>query len=169
LSANLLSPPDGHVTDIASLQQTLRDWAADNKDAVEKFGLTMGFGYDNATLAKHRHPTREDLDAVSTEYPIYIVHQSGHMGVANSKAIQMIGYTKDPDGGVIRRGPDAEPNGVFEELAHGPALIKMLSRLGPEGAKSLARAGSELWALRLHDCGRRPFDPASCRNPSTGR
>ena len=27
ISANLLAPPDGKVTDIASLQQTLRDWA----------------------------------------------------------------------------------------------------------------------------------------------
>jgi len=83
--------------------------------------------------------------AVSTEYPIYIVHQSGYMGAAVSKAIELMGYTKDtkdPDGVVIPR----EPNGVFEELAHGPALIKMLSRLGPGGAKELARAGSELWA-----------------------
>ncbi len=149
LSANLLAPPDGRVTDIASLQQTIRDWVAANKGAVEKFGLIMGFGYDNATLAEHRHPTRKDLDAVSTEFPIYIVHQSGHMGAANSKAIELIGYTKDtkdPDGGVIHREADGAPNGVFEELAHGPALIKMLSRLGPEGAKALARAGSELWA-----------------------
>jgi predicted amidohydrolase YtcJ len=149
LSANLLAPPDGTVTDIASLQQVIKDWVAANKGAVEKFGLIMGFGYDNATLAEHRHPTREDLDQISTELPIYLVHQSGHMGAANSKAIELIGYTKDtpdPAGGVIRRDKNGEPNGVFEELAHGPALIKMLSRLGPEGAKSLARAGSELWA-----------------------
>ena len=30
LSANILAPPDGEVRDIASLQQTLRDWMADN-------------------------------------------------------------------------------------------------------------------------------------------
>jgi predicted amidohydrolase YtcJ len=149
LSANLLAPPDGTVTDIASLQQVIRDWVAANKRAVEEFGLIMGFGYDNATLAEHRHPTREDLDVISTDLPIYLVHQSGHMGAANSKAIELIGYTrdtKDPPGGVIRRDSKGEPNGVFEELAHGPALMKMLGRLGPSGAKALARAGSELWA-----------------------
>jgi hypothetical protein len=149
LSANLLAPPDGKVTDIAALQQTLREWMAANKGAVEKFGLIMGFGYDNATLAEHRHPTREDLDAVSTEYPIYLVHQSGHFGAANSKAIEIIGYTKDtkdPPGGVIRRQANGEPDGVFEESAHGPALVKLLTRLGPDGAKALARAGAELWA-----------------------
>lgn len=149
LSANLLAPPDGTVTDIASLQKVIRDWVAANKKAVDTFGLIMGFGYDNSTLAEQRHPTRIDLDAISTELPIYLVHQSGHMGAANSKAIELIGYTKDtkdPPGGVIRRDANGAPNGVFEELAHGPALMKMLSRLGPEGAKALARAGSELWA-----------------------
>ncbi|MEJ1161336.1 amidohydrolase [Prosthecomicrobium sp. N25] len=149
LSANLLAPPDGKVTDIASLQQTLRDWMDANKGAVEKFGLIMGFGYDPSTLAEHRHPTRQDLDAVSTEYPVYLVHQSGHFGAANSKAIEIVGYTKDtkdPPGGVIRRLPNGDPDGVFEESAHGPALVKLLARLGPDGAKALARAGADLWA-----------------------
>ena len=36
LSANLLAPPDGAVSDIASLQQTLRDWTAANAEAVVK-------------------------------------------------------------------------------------------------------------------------------------
>ena len=58
LSANMLSPPDGAVTDIASLQQTLRDWAASNAEAVKKVNLIVGFGYDNAQLKELRHPTR---------------------------------------------------------------------------------------------------------------
>jgi len=33
LGANLLAPPDGEVTDIASLQRTLRDWLAANQAA----------------------------------------------------------------------------------------------------------------------------------------
>ncbi|MBN8509514.1 MAG: amidohydrolase family protein [Burkholderiales bacterium] len=48
LSANMLAPPDGQVRDIASLQQTLRDWAQKNAAAVEKTQLIIGFGYDNA-------------------------------------------------------------------------------------------------------------------------
>ena len=52
LSANLLSPPDGEVRDIASLQQTLRDWIKNNQQAVEKIKLVVGFGYDNAQLAE---------------------------------------------------------------------------------------------------------------------
>jgi len=150
LSANLLAPPDGTVTDLASLQKVLREWMAANAAAVQKTGLVLGFGYDNAVLAEHRHPTRDDLDAVSKEIPILIVHQSGHILAVNSKAIEVVGTTAetpDPPGGVIRRRAGSrEPNGVYEETAGGPVLVKLLGRVGVDGAKTFARAGAELWA-----------------------
>ena len=148
LSANLLAPPDGEVTDIASLQETLRNWAEDNKDAVKKIKLIVGFGYDNATLKELRHPTREDLDAISTEIPVYLVHQSGHFGAANSKALEVGGITAetpDPPGGIIRRDDNGEPDGVLEETAHFPVLAKLMGQLGPDGFETFARAGAELW------------------------
>ncbi|MEM7462101.1 MAG: amidohydrolase [Pseudomonadota bacterium] len=148
LSANLLAPPDGEVTDIASLQETLRNWAEDNKDAVERIKLIVGFGYDNATLKELRHPTREDLDAISTEIPVYLVHQSGHFGAANSKALEVGGITAetpDPPGGIIRRDANGEPDGVLEETAHFPVLAKLMGQLGPDGFETFARAGAELW------------------------
>ena len=120
LSANLLAPPDGDVTDIASLQATLSKWAEDNAEAVDKVKMIIGFGYDNAQLTEVRHPTRQELDEVSAEIPIIIVHQSGHLGVANSKALEMGGInasTENPEGGVIQRRDDGEPNGVLEELS----------------------------------------------------
>ena len=127
LSANLLAPPDGDVVDIASLQQTLRDWVAANQEAVSKVKLIVGFGYDNAQLKELRHPTRDDLDAVSSEYPIFIIHQSGHLAVLNSKALEVAGISaasKNPEGGVIqRRDGSQEPNGVLEELAMFSALF----------------------------------------------
>ena len=55
LSANLLAPPDGAVSNIAGLQATLSNWAEDNTGAVEKVNLIIGFGYDNAQLAELRH------------------------------------------------------------------------------------------------------------------
>ena len=149
LSANLLAPPDGEITDIASLQETLKAWMAANSEAVEQVRVVVGFGYDNAQLAELRHPTREDLDAVTTEYPIIIVHQSGHIGVANSKALELAGVdpsTEDPPGGVYQRGADGAPNGVMEEYAFFPVLIKNLAGLGAEGLLAFTRAGSELWA-----------------------
>jgi predicted amidohydrolase YtcJ len=149
LSANLLAPPDGEVKDIASLQSTLRDWMKANDEIVKKVNLIIGFGYDNAQLAELRHPTRQDLDAVSKDIPIMIVHQSGHLGVANSKALDLVGInksSKNPEGGVIRRDDAGEPNGVLEEYAFFGAIVPMLNKLGYEGLLAFARAGSKLWA-----------------------
>ena len=78
LSANLLAPPDGAIKDIASLQDTLRNWQESNSEIVKQIKLIVGFGYDNAQLAELRHPMRNDLDEVSTDVPIVLVHQSGH-------------------------------------------------------------------------------------------
>jgi predicted amidohydrolase YtcJ len=150
LSANLLAPPDGYVNDIPSLQETLRTWIADNKDAVDKKRLVVGFGYDESQLAEKRAPTRSDLDSVSDDIPVYIVHQSGHFGVANSAALEIAGITaesKAPAGGKIRRVEGGqEPNGVLEENAHFLVLGTLLSTIGEEGFKAFARAGSALWA-----------------------
>jgi len=149
LSANLLAPPDGEVSDIAGLQSTLSAWADDNAEAVARVKMIIGFGYDNAQLAELRHPTRDELDAVSTELPVIIIHQSGHIGVANSKALELAGITaasKAPAGGVIQRDENGEPNGVLEEYAFFAVLVPVLSGLGDEGLLAFARAGSQLWA-----------------------
>jgi len=150
LSANLLAPPDGKVRDIASLQQTLRDWVQANAAAVEKAKVIIGFGYDNAQLAELRHPTKEELDAVSQDIPILVIHQSSHLATANSAMLKAMGYdanSKDPAGGVIQLKPGTnEPNGTLEETAFFAGLPAVLGRIGPEGLKVFAREGAKLWA-----------------------
>ena len=62
----------------------------------------LGAGYDDSMLAERRHPTKEDLDRVSTELPIWVVHASRHMAVGNSMALDQAGIaaaTPDPQGG----------------------------------------------------------------------
>jgi len=149
MSANLLAPPDGDVSDIASLQRALRDWADANQDIVEQIDLMVGFGYDNAQLAELRHPTRDDLDAVSSDVPIVLIHQSGHIGAFNTKALEEIGITarsENPPGGVIRHRADGEPDGVLEESAFFNGLLKLVPRIGESGAKAMVRKGAALWA-----------------------
>ena len=149
LSANLLAPPDGAVKDIVNLQDTLRSWMSENTAMVEEAQLIVGFGYDQSQLKEMRHPTRDDLDAVSTKTPIIIVHQSGHFGAANSKALEMTGVNADttnPPGGIIRKRSDGEPDGVLEENAFFEVLVKLLSGLGEKGLRAFAAAGPELWA-----------------------
>ena len=150
LSANVLAPPDGKVTDIASLQQTLRDWAQKNAAVVDKMKIIVAFGYDNSQLKELRHPTKEELDAVSKDVPVIIIHQSSHLATVNSVMLKELGFdanTKDPAGGVIQRKPGTtEPNGTLEETAFTAAAPVVLNRVGPEGLKIFAREGAKLWA-----------------------
>jgi predicted amidohydrolase YtcJ len=149
MSANLLAPPDGVVTDIAGIQRVLQDWAEDNQAAMQAANLILGFGYDESQLEEKRAPDRDELDAVSSDVPVIIVHQSGHFGVANSKALALAGFnadTVDPPGGIIRRRADGEPNGVLEENAFFTALVGLLGGIGEDGFKAFARAGAKLWA-----------------------
>ncbi|WP_417766763.1 amidohydrolase [Stappia sp.] len=150
VSANTQPAPDGKVNDIPALQQMLGEWQKAYPERIKRLGTVLGFGYDDAQLKEQRHPTRADLDAVSEDVPVVIIHQSGHIGVFNSKALEVAGIsaqTKDPDGGVIRREDGgSEPNGVLEEAAFFPALMKLLSGLDQEGGQELFVAGTELLA-----------------------
>ena len=149
ISANLLPRPDGEVNDVAEIVATLKAWAAQNSSLTGKYGWIVGFGYDDAQLKEQRHPTREDLDKVSTELPVVIVHQSGHLGVMNSKALEIVGIgagTKNPSGGVIRRKEGGqEPDGVLEENAFFGQLFGLMSKLSPDANKALFAAGVNLY------------------------
>lgn len=150
LSANLLPAPDGEVNDIAALQQTLRDFAEAQPERVAGAGLILGFGYDDAQLAEQRHPTRDELDVVSTSIPVLVIHQSGHLAAANSKALELSGFnadTPDPAGGVIRRREgSSEPNGVLEEIAAFAVIGNLLGGLDETANRAIFRAGTELIA-----------------------
>jgi len=117
-------PPAGDVTSISDIQRNLRDVLESSPPPPGKW--LVGSGYDNAMLAEGRHPTRDDLDAISTEVPILLRHFSGHMLVLNSKGLAEVGINADaeaPEGGVIRRIPGTrEPNGIIEETAMAPVL-----------------------------------------------
>ena len=149
-TANLLPPPDGSGKDIASLQKLLTDWAATHEGAVKKVGWIAGFGYDDSQLAEQRHPTRDDLDKVSTDQPVLIFHQSGHLGAVNSKALELAGVTaetKDPKGGVFRRRKGSqEPNGVLEEYAFFYLLSKLFSQFDNDVNDALVVEGTRLLA-----------------------
>ncbi|MEH0155421.1 amidohydrolase [Limibacter armeniacum] len=145
VSANLLPAPDGTGNSIATIIDLLKDWKDKNPKAIEKYRAIIGFGYDDAQLKEKRHPTAADLDKVSDTIPVLIIHQSGHLGSMNHKALEIAGYkagVKDPPGGVIRREKGSDkPNGVLEEMALFIPLIKFMSTLNPEANEIIAKAG----------------------------
>ena len=60
----------------------------------------------NTKFEDGEHPTKFDLDKVSTEIPISVSHASGHLAAVNSKALELYGYVGEdyevPEGGVVR-------------------------------------------------------------------
>lgn len=66
-------------------------------------------------------PTRQMIDAVTPDHPVFINRTDGHMALANGLAIKLAGVTratKEPDGGVIVRDPKTgEPTGIFKDSA----------------------------------------------------
>lgn len=148
VSANLLPPPDGPGSSIAALQDALRQYLASSNRAQE-YGVLIGFNYDDSQLAEQRHPTRQELDAVSTTLPIMAIHQSGHLGVYNSKALEVLGInasTANPEGGTIYREEDGvTPNGLMAENAHISALIKLLPKFTPQQSIDMLNRAQQIY------------------------
>jgi predicted amidohydrolase YtcJ len=116
IGADLYPPPMGTVDSMAKLKQALIEFKAQKN--LKSGQWILGLNYDDTLLKEKRHPTRDDLDQVSTEHPIIIIHISSHLASANSKALELAGIsseTKDPVGGrFVRRPGSQEPNGVME-------------------------------------------------------
>jgi len=119
----LSPPPVGDVTSIADIVVKLKAYIADNRIPAGTPILAMG--YDDSLLKEGHHPTAAELDPISSEHPIALLHQSGHLGAVNTAMLALMGYTKatpNPMGGVIRRTAQGDPDGVLEELALMPLL-----------------------------------------------
>jgi predicted amidohydrolase YtcJ len=121
--ANLLPMPDGKVNNFTELGDTLSLWAesASGQSFIDKTGWLVGFGFDDSQLEEQLFPTKELLDKISKDKPMMIIHQSGHFGVFNQRALDQAGIDdcqKVVPGGVIRCEADSKtPSGVLEENA----------------------------------------------------
>jgi len=117
--ADLSPPPMGPVGNFADLKRALLEYNESRN--LEPGDWIIGMGYDDTAMAEGHHPTREVLDAISSENPIFLLHISGHLAAVNSEALEIAGIdenTPDPDGGRIQRlAGSQEPNGVLEEFA----------------------------------------------------
>lgn len=146
IGAQLLASPDANVNDIEILISVLKKWNTPENRALT--GWIFGAGFDDSVLKEKRFPTKHDLDKVSTEFPIMIVHISGHFAVVNSKGLEQLGInanSKDPEGGLIRREKNSnEPNGVLEELAAIPFMLQAIAPKSEEALIKFFDAGQDM-------------------------
>lgn len=150
MSANLLPAPDGRGNSIAAIQEILTEYIDSDAPLIESLGWVVGFGYDDSQLEGKEHPTRHDLDEIEPNRPVVLIHQSGHLGVANSAALKLAGIsadTLDPDGGVFRREEGSlEPNGVMEEYAFFTVLFTAMAGADNALQDEMVRQGTQLMA-----------------------
>lgn len=65
-------------------------------------------------------PSKEWVDSVTGDHPLFISRYDSHMAFANSKALKLAGinkYTVAPLGGVVVKNKEGEPTGVVKDAA----------------------------------------------------
>lgn len=99
---------------VAGVLDALRARAEESSE-----GWIVGYGYDDTGLPEQRHLTRQELDSISTERPIIVVHISFHMGCLNSKALKLLKLDEGvefPENEVMRDSRGT-PTGLLLETA----------------------------------------------------
>ncbi len=103
-----------------------------------------GSGYNDSKLVERRQITRKELDKAAPYNPVYIVSDTGHQAVVNSKALEVAGITRstpDPVGGKIDRDADGESTGLLYETA-----TKLVSDKVPDYTVEQVKEGlRKLW------------------------
>lgn len=90
----------------------------------------QGGRWDHENWKPANLPTKELIDAVTPDNPVFISRLDGHMALANSVAMRMAGVTKDTKdvpGGVIVRDANGEPTGIFKDGA-----MDLINRVIPD-------------------------------------
>jgi len=116
---NVAPPPVGPGSSAAEVVKRVSDFVP-TEPAQGGEPFVLGFNYDNTAFENPAHPTREQLDPISNGYPIYLWHNSGHLGVANSVALQRLNIdeeTPDIAGGERGRDENGRLNGLLLEKA----------------------------------------------------
>lgn len=86
-----------------------------------------GWGYDDTLIGEKRHLNRADLDEASPQHPVMIMHVTGHLAYANSKALEIAGVgqqTPQPNGGEIHKDVNGVPSGLLLE----PGAVNLINQ-----------------------------------------
>lgn len=127
----LLNLDLSEVKSLKELQELLKEACAKRKKG--DFILALKLKEEEFDIPKL--PTRWELDEVCPNNPVFIVRYDGHIGIANSKALELgeiDSNSIDPEGGEIRRNDQGELTGVLSENALELLFSKIEKYLIPE-------------------------------------
>ena len=130
-------------------------------------GWILGGRWDHESWSSRELPTHDALSAALPDRPVWLRRVDGHAGIANRKAMELAGVTRDtpnPAGGEIIRDGRGEPTGVLVDNA-----MSLITRQIPAGAmgssEDLILKGQELCLAAgltgVHDMGVSPAEVAA--------
>ena len=100
--------------------EVFRDRIGAYATTLEKGQWVLNGNWDHERWTPADLPTRQLIDAVTPDNPVFINRLDGHMALANTLALELAGITRDtpdPPGGSIVRDADGEPTGVLKDAA----------------------------------------------------
>jgi predicted amidohydrolase YtcJ len=114
-----MSPLDIEYPAVSSIED-IRKQIAVAVAGLQSEEWIVGSNWDAGKLYEQRDIVAADLDDITPENPVWLLHTSAHYGVANSLALELAGIdasTPDPDGGVIARDDAGNPTGILADQA----------------------------------------------------
>ncbi len=128
---------------LADLHDLLAARAADTRDG----GVVLALRLDDSRLAEGRLPTRDELDAVTTQHPVVVMRRDGHHAIGSSAALHAAGFddtSPDPVGGRLGRDAAGRLDGLGAESAS-----SMLLGIVPTPEWDELAEGLRGWTARL--------------------
>ena len=126
------------LQDREQLFARIRDFAAKHPGQA----WIVGGGWDEAAFLPSGRPTRQMLDALVPDRPVFFINNSRHQAWVNSAALATAGITRDtpnPANGEIVRDAAGEPTGNLQETA----MFLVRSKVPP---RTLAERAADLQA-----------------------
>jgi predicted amidohydrolase YtcJ len=105
--------------DAASVEEFTRR-IAERAKTTPKGEWIEGGDWDETKWTPAKLPTKDVIDPVTPDTPVFLEHHDGHMVLANSVALRLAGVTSqtpDPPGGTIVRDAQGNPTGALKDAA----------------------------------------------------
>jgi predicted amidohydrolase YtcJ len=107
------------LNDVTSVEEFARR-VGERAQATPQGEWVLGGRWDETKWSPPIMPTKELIDPVSPNVPVFVSRYDGHMGLANSVALRLAGITAktpDPAGGTVVRDAQGNPTGALKEAA----------------------------------------------------
>ncbi len=131
---------------LGAYERIIAEYAA----AHPELGWIVGGGW-SMDVFPGGNPSKEILDGLVPDRPIYLTSRDGHSAWVNSRALEMSGVaddTPEPADGWIVRAPDGQPAGTLHEGA-----VQLVERLLPKETDEDWIAGLRVAQSYLHSLG----------------